>query len=396
MFRRSNGAAGTLGARRTPRSLRPPRLPRVERASLAATVRADEWVPVVDISQHPGDVDFGRMRGEGVQGLILRAVHGLDPDDRAERNYELARNAGFASTEIGWYPFLNPKRGSGRQCAEALCSVILRATAGEWVPFTMIDAESHASETPDKGRSVTGQAYARWVREHEATTADILPTTHRIGYTNAAYWNGNVGDPELAATFEWIVPRYPVYSFAGYLAHPLPEPARWHEWAAYWLAGGKGPLPPAGADGWAGWQISAGWNRQGARLGASSRDIDCNIIRADAWRRWTTRPDSTPTPPPVVLPTPTEDDMPPELIRFAGFWDEILETSGGALHGSAEQKLRWRLLYGVTASPNTPPGLVSGGKMALVIDPENQPAKFASVLHQLGLTVADLTPSGEQ
>jgi hypothetical protein len=38
---------------------------------------------------------------------------------------------------------------------------------------------------------------------------------------------------------------------------------------------------------WAGWQFSAGFNRQGAGYGCQSSDLDLNIIRADAWERWT-------------------------------------------------------------------------------------------------------------
>lgn len=99
----------------------------------------------------------------------------------------------------------------------------------------------------------------------------------------------------------------------------------------------------------------------------------------------------TPTPQP-----PTEDtDMPPELIRFLGFWNEVLDTQAGPIHGTVEQVQRWRPAYGVTAPPNTPPGLVTASKMALVIDPAAQTAKFRSTLHRLGLTVGDLTRSDE-
>lgn len=304
-------------------------------------------MPVVDVSQHQGVIDFGRMAGEGVAGVILRAVHGLDVDDRAFANYEAAR-AHFPSEAIGWYPFLNPKRGTGRQCAEALCSTILRATGGEWAPFTMIDAESYARETPQPGSNpVTGAAYAAWVREHEATVAEILPTTNRIGYTNSAFWDPTVGDAALAATFDWIVPRYPVYTILGYLAHPLPEPARWPEWCAYWLSRGRGPLPPAGAGGWAGWQFSAGWNRQGARYGCQSRDLDLNIIRADAWARWTT---PAAVPPPTTRPPAQEDDMPAKLIRVFGDAAVLAESGFDAVWGRSAEHIAEKQSTGAWAS----------------------------------------------
>lgn len=286
------------------------------RAESAASILAESWVPVVDVSEHNDVRDFRRMRGQGVRGVILRACHGLDVDDRALGYYEAARAAGFAGNEIGWYLFINPKRGSGAQCAEVLCSTIIRATAGEWAPFTMIDAEGYRNEPPSKGQApVSGPAYSAWLLEHQATTAAILPDTNRIGYTNAAFWDPFVGDAELAAQFDWIVPRYPVYTPAGYLLHPLPEPARWHEWAAYWAGRGKAPLAPTGAADWDGWQCSAGWNLQGSRYGCGGRDLDINIIRARSWARWTSRPT---TPGPISPSIPQEDDDMPKLIRPDG------------------------------------------------------------------------------
>lgn len=128
-------------------------------------------------------------------------------------------------------------------------------------------------------------------------------------------------------------------------------------------------------------------------------------LRADAWMTrfrglvqlmldTAHQPAPTPIPTPAPTPTtPTEDDMPPELIRFAGFWNEILECSGGPIHGTPEQVQRWRPAYGVPAPAGTLAGLVTGGKMALVIDPDDHPAKFKSTLTRLGLTVSDLSPS---
>jgi hypothetical protein len=97
-----------------------------------------------------------------------------------------------------------------------------------------------------------------------------------------------------------------------------------------------------------------------------------------------------PTKPPVTPPT-EEIDMQPELIRFLGFWNEVLDTSAGPLHGTNEQVPKWRTLYGVpvTDGPNT------DGKGALVIDPRKQHAKYLSTLRRLCLSKDDLTPSGE-
>lgn len=317
---------------------------RAARSVAAAELAAADWVPVVDVSEHQGDIDFRTMRDRGVRGLVLRACHGLDVDDRVHAYYAGARAAGYEANEIGFYPFLNPKRGDARSCAEVLCKAALAAADGDPIPFTMIDVESYLSEPPRKGQlewpagPVHQAGYAQWIRDHQAVTAEILPASHRIGYTNAAYWNPNVGDPALAGSLDWFVPRYVVYTPVGYILHPLPEHAAgWPDWCAYWLRRGKAPLPPEGAE-WAAWQFSAGWNRQGARYGASSTHLDLNIVRAEDWARWTSPLEL----PPIITNPPTlseEDDMPAKLIKVRGDAAVFAEHGLGAVWGRSAEHI---------------------------------------------------------
>jgi hypothetical protein len=270
-------------------------------------------IAVVDLSQYQGDVDFAVMRAKGVRGLILRASHGLVADTHAAAYYAAARAAGFEHESIGWYSFVNPKRGSGQRCAEFFASTVLAITAGVAPAFVMLDIESYRNESPNVGTEpVRGRDFTSWIMLHLATLATVMPATRRIGYTNAAYWNPAVGDVDLAASLEWIVPRYPAYSSPAYARHPLPPDASgWETWAT---ATGVQPNPPAGARGWAGWQFSAGFNGQGAIYGCGSSDLDLNIVRDDAWARWTSAPA-------VELPSPKppqEDDMSVKLIRPDG------------------------------------------------------------------------------
>jgi len=92
------------------------------------------------------------------------------------------------------------------------------------------------------------------------------------------------------------------------------DPAGWEAWA--WKHGSTGPKSPMGAP-WAGWQFSAGYNRQGGRYGTQGTDLDLNIVDLDAWRRWTNQavvvaPEPEPTPPPVIIVPPvTNPGTPP-------------------------------------------------------------------------------------
>jgi len=273
-------------------------------------------IPVVDISRHQGDIDFRVMRARGVRGLILRATHGRTADDRATSYYRLALEAGFEPHEVGWYSFINPKRGTGRECAETTAGLMLGFVGGRIPAFYMLDIEPYVNEPPRVGQNAWPAAqhraaFSAWLREHVATMRALLPDTPILAYSNASFYDGMVGDFDLAASLEWIVPRYPVSTPTGYQRWPLPDVHGWEEWA--FARAPDGPKSPMGVP-WGGWQFSAGNNGQGARYGCASSNLDLNIVDPAAWARWTTDP-STATPP--ITPSPEEDLM-PKLIRPDG------------------------------------------------------------------------------
>lgn len=265
------------------------------------------FVPVVDLSRNQGATDFVKMRRAGVRGLILRVGNGQTVDDHFEPFYNGALDAGFTPADMTFYSFINPKRGTGAQCAVAMLDEIHRVTGHLEVGY-MADCEWYASQSPNSGQApVFGPSYAAWLREHRATVALQAPAARQFGYSDEAFWNGSispgstsvwVGDDQLAGEIDWIVPRYPAYSDAAYAKIGYPgAPETWADWAM--RAQPEGPLPPRGGS-WLGWQPSAGWNRQGATYGVTSRDLDLNIVDPDAWARWTGT--SSPNPQP-------EDDM---------------------------------------------------------------------------------------
>lgn len=339
------------------------------------------WVPVVDISRHQGAVDFAKMRARGVRGLILRISHGLVLDDRAEIYYRDAIAAGFPADQIGWYPFLNPKRGTGAQTATFAVDHIRRISARSDF-FYMLDVENYRNESPNVGLApVFGAAYAAYIREHIATVLSSSPKSRVIGYTNRAYWNGNVvgvewvGDDQLAAELDWIVARYPAYSPAAYERRPLPaSPDGWADWA--FNVAPDGPFPPRGGT-WSAWQFSAGYNRQGAAYGASSSDLDLNIVHPDAWARWT----ATAVPPtPIPQPPHMEDEMNFYVVaganaRFIGTPVQVRWT------GPGDAKIEAAIATQLVAGNLTPVDL-TGGPGAFAATFLDGPLPTGDTLHE--------------
>lgn len=254
----------------------------------------DKYVPVIDVSRHQGVINFEKMASARVVGVIIRAGNGNRNDDRAHEYAPDARKAGLT---VGFYWFCNPKRGhdggaQGRQFAQRV-----QELGGSDLPL-MADVEWYDNEYGPMP-VLTGQRMYDWVKDFvEAVEKETGRTP--IIYTGAAYWNGHIrmsaGD---LARCDLIVPRYPVYSLEKNERYPVPTVDTWDSYAFRFA--NNGPRVPYGWEEWDGWQFSAGYNQQGSTYGASSRDLDLNIITKEAWARWTGEPEP-PAPEPVVDP----------------------------------------------------------------------------------------------
>ena len=264
---------------------------------------------MIDVSQHQGTIRFDTMRARGVDPLVLRATHGSTVDARVRGYWRDATAAGYEPHRIGFYTFINPKRGSAAKTATDTANLV-REITGRTDALMMLDVEDYRSESPDRGaQPLRGAQFARYLREWAMFYTGAMPGSRIIAYSNRAYWDGPDGprDPVLAAELEWMVPRYPRYSSVAYQrgGYP-PTPDRWDEYA---FAMADGPHPPNGSGVWEGWQFSAGFNRQGPVYGCQSSDLDLNIIRSEAVERWF--PNATIPPPPIE--EESDDDM---QIRF--------------------------------------------------------------------------------
>lgn len=290
------------------------------------------FTPVVDVSRHQGKVDFGRMRGQGVSGVIIRVAHARVTDDRFHEYVRDAHRGGYTDGDMGFYAFMNPRRGSPSEVAQTVVNEI-RAALGHTDTLYMLDVEDYKNEPKDPGSQlVFGADYVTYLRRHIDEVRRLAPDMTIIAYTNKSYWNGPVRDPpdgthwvhdaRFAGELEFIVPRFPVLpklalrksverelerrpknkealrAVVAELAtwqrkNAPPEPSQWSAWALERQP--LGPEIPKGALGWAGWQFSADWNGQGPQYGVAHEpsdmalvpSLDLNIVRTEIWERWT-------------------------------------------------------------------------------------------------------------
>lgn len=364
----------------------------------------DDWVRVVDISRNQGPIDFVKMYATGVRRLIIRVSNGQTIDDHFAGYYQAALAAGFKPADICFYSFINPKRGSGAQCAKATLDAI-RAVVGHTNVGYMLDIEQYANESPNIGSSpVWGQAFTAWLREHIATVNAQAPGAVIFGYSNFAYWNSAAGpqDDQLASELDWLAARYPAYSDAAYAKVGYPgDPDSWPDWAFH--AQPAGPIPPRGGV-WVGWQVSAGWNRQGATYGVTSRDLDLNIVQPDAWARWTGQSNTTPDPVPLpVLEANMAALVTDNTYPVPGFKVYVLRDDDGYKREISPEEYRGRgspapvvlddldlkaiPTYVSPAAPGVP--VVDYDKLAAAIAPL-VPTKF----HSTSTTTTETTAAG--
>ena len=294
-------------------------------------------IPVIDLSRYQGTVDFNMMVSHNVQGVICRAGNGVDPDPTFLPDVAAAKAAGL---KTGAYWFCNPKIGSAAQQGQLLADA--HTVAGCEIP-PMLDIESFARERGTQATPSPSQ-YAAWLH---LMVAAVEPTRSPILYSNASFWNPNVGSPDFGG-YDIIVARYPFYSPNECAAHvPPADAALWGDWIMAETT--ARPQVPAGWVDWSGWQFSAGYNGRASTYGAQGNDLDLNIIRPEVWARWTGH-DTQPT-------TSTTDIGADDMVRVIANGDNKTDTNRWSWNGQVKVHLTLSgynfLLYMRMVDPST-------------------------------------------
>jgi GH25 family lysozyme M1 (1,4-beta-N-acetylmuramidase) len=237
-----------------------------------------DFVPVIDVSHHQKRIDFSVMRSKGVQGVIIRASRGRTRDSLVVTHAAAARAGGYADEHVGFYTFCNPTFAKPSDAAKVFVDSV-QAASGRTDALLMIDVEDYGPDGIGPLPAIKGKEFATWIGEHIDHVRELAPGARLILYTGS-YWNDHVRDPGFGH-LDCILARYPFKSSP----QPPGDPAQWADWIHG--ATTKRPAVPKGWTDWSGWQFSADGNGLAAHYGSSGSHIDLNIIRSEAWSRWT-------------------------------------------------------------------------------------------------------------
>ena len=248
-------------------------------------------IPGIDTSKWQFQIeakpDFSVAISHGVKFIIARSSIGLVKDEYYDLQAQAAQECGLTQ---GAYHWVKPHINQARAEAEFFLQSAGPAT------FLMADIEENALTVPEWA----GRRVADWFHEF----LDILEAGHGkqpIIYTGAWWWDPRFGElGQEFAKYDFMVSGYP-HQWSGGQASwpPVPLDANeWHEWATTTQGGDpgmpQGPRTPRGEDEWSGWQFSS-WALAGdygfVDPGAKDVRLDCNVVKPEAWERWSATPD---------------------------------------------------------------------------------------------------------
>lgn len=269
----------------------------------------DPMVPVLDGSKYQGAWDFKVAVSHRVRGVIIRLGNGKSLDPLAYRYMPDARDAGLA---VGGYWFCNPKAHT--HPADQMALFLARAEQlGKFDIPPMLDIENFVNEYPNPGSNMgwTGPKLQAWL-EKAVDYINISIGVAPIAYSNASYFRGQGMVAGRMSQCPLIVARYPFY-FQG-APKPPADATMWERWL--YTATTARPEVPKGWGDYDGWQFAAGFDGMGPIYGATSPDVDLNLIKAASWASWLQQMGGGDTPPPVEVDPPVVVQPPRQTAPY--------------------------------------------------------------------------------
>ena len=245
-----------------------------------------DWSRWQDDDRTAAFPDLAVAAARGVDGHLYKAGRGHDPDPDFARFVAEAVRTGQP-----WGAYWWPEPCLSRAEEQARFTWATVTAAGQPQLPLDIDVEGHRGEQPNAVapyRRLTPAEQASWLRAYLDELKRLSRRERLIIYTADWYWDANVAPAGVSfADCDLRV--------AHYLPGAPPAPAgQWERWIA-----GRQPDLPRGWSSWSGWQFSAQGNGVGRTYGAESADLDLNVVRDEAWTRWTRRATTAPAMPVV-------------------------------------------------------------------------------------------------
>lgn len=260
----------------------------------------------------PLPIDFAMMKAAGIVGVCMRKHTGYYRDVGFEMNWADAKAAGLKRTFYG-VPFVGFDMIRQLNALRTLSDgSAFDPTVADSPPWDDVEYK-HRYGTTDAGRQKAinqlmgyHTAFDEWVG-----TPALRPRFYTAKYVWQDYYSKLHG---WGLDWGLVVANYQTDLYS----YPLMKMVE--------LALTRVPMMPVGYVEWAGWQIAADGNGQGARLGVHSRDVDITVLRV---------PDDSLPP-----PEPNGGDVGPDLSAVKSYLDGVelaMDTIGQAVDGVRDE-----------------------------------------------------------
>ena len=259
-----------------------------------------DLIPVLDTSAWQTDYRNGKVTPEaqppdltkakalGVRGIFHRIGNGRKFDDSFPLFFEAAKQAGLP---IGAYFYFQPN-------AEGAIASANRVA--DWVSGYDVDLPVMLDLENYNGPTMHVDVLTRWVLEWLSHVEQRLGRRPVI-YSAAWWWNSRID----GVTVDWSAWDTMQARYSRGYETPPSATSEWQDW----LAGQREPNTMIGTRPWDGWQFTSSLDAEDFGMPAvrSAAGLDGNLVKADAWARWSGEP--------VVEPAPMPEPPPQEPVH---------------------------------------------------------------------------------
>lgn len=247
------------------------------------------FVPAVDLSYwntHTNAVDPTALANAGIRACMVRAGKGketlgidLGVDRMWHENAQALGEAGFPY--MPFWRIFNLEQSSPVAQANAYIKALMDVNYNMMRAPVWIDAEEWQYEP--EAEVLAPEMVSHWIK-------DFMVTLFEYGfgyigfYTRQNWWSHNVVPIGVMNGHPLWVAHWAGIPFRGDFQNYSHDPNTWDEYAFKALP--LGPGIPSAWQSWDAWQFIGEGSGAGSEFGFDSDDLDCNLIKTEAFERW--------------------------------------------------------------------------------------------------------------